>query len=65
MKPQPWGSSGWLIQSSASGPVNTFSTLPIQEIQSPSILLETRHVYTDAETRLKLQEVRNEIPFES
>jgi hypothetical protein len=44
--------------------VSTFSTLPIQEIQSPSILLETRHVYTDAETRLGLQQVRNEIPFE-
>ena len=64
VKPSPWNQSGWLIQSSASGPVTTFSTLPIQEIQSPSILLETRHVYTDAETRLKLQEVRNEIPFE-
>lgn len=64
MKPQPWNQSGWLIQRSASGPVSTFSTLPIQDIQSPSILLETRHIYTDAETRLKLQEVRNEIPFE-
>jgi len=63
-KPTPWNQSGWLIQSSASGPVNAFSTLPIQEIQSPSILLETRHVYTDAETRLGLQQVRNEIPFE-
>ena len=63
-KPQPWGQSGWLIQSSASGPVSTFSTLAIQEIQSPSILLETRHIYTDAETRLGLQNVRNEIPFE-
>lgn len=63
-KPQPWGASGWRIQSSASGPVSTFSTLPLQDIQAPSILLETRHIYTDAETRLKLQEVRNEIPFE-
>jgi len=63
-KPQPWNQSNWLIQSNVSGPVTSFSTLPIQEIQSPSILLETRHVYTDAETRLKLQEVRNEIPFE-
>jgi hypothetical protein len=64
VKPQPWGAEGWRIQSSASGPVSTFSTLPLQEIQAPSILLETRHIYTDAETRLKLQEVRNEIPFE-
>jgi hypothetical protein len=44
--------------------VNTFSTLPIQEIQSPQILLETRHIFTDAETRLGLQNLRNEIPFE-
>ena len=64
MKPHPWNQEGWLLQSSALGPVQTFSTLAIQEIQSPSILLETRHVYTDAETRLALQEVRNEIPFE-
>lgn len=63
-KPTPWGASGWLLKSSASGPVSTFSTLPIQEIQQPSILLETRHIYTDAETRLGLQNVRNEIPFE-
>lgn len=66
-KPQPWSpqvSSGWQIQSSASGPVTTFSTLSIQEIQAPQILLETRHIYTDAETRLGLQQVRNEIPFE-
>jgi hypothetical protein len=63
-KPTPWNQSGWTIQSSASGPVTTFSTLPIQEIQAPIITLETRHVYTDAETRLGIQEVRNEIPFE-
>jgi hypothetical protein len=63
-KPQPWNQSGWLLQSSVGGTVSTFSTLPLQEIQAPSILLETRHVYTDAETRLGLQEVRNEIPFE-
>jgi hypothetical protein len=63
-KPTPWGASGWLLKSSASGPVSTFSTLPIQDIQAPSILLETRHIYTDAETRLGLQNIRNEIPFE-
>ena len=63
-KPAPWGTSGWLLRSSASGPETTFSTLPIQEIQAPQILLETRHIYTDAETRLGLQDVRNEIPFE-
>ncbi len=63
-KPTPWNQLGWRIQSSASGPVTTFSTLPIQDIQAPSILLETRHVYTDAETRLGLQGIRNEIPFE-
>ena len=66
-KPAPWSpqeGSGWLLKSSASSPVSTFSTLPIQEIQAPSILLETRHIYTDAETRLALQDRRNEIPFE-
>ncbi len=63
-KPQPWNQTGWLLQSSVGGSVSTFSTLPLQEIQAPSILLETRHVYTDAETRLGLQQVRNEIPFE-
>ena len=63
-KPQPWNQSGWLLQSSVGGSVSTFSTLPYQEIQAPSILLETRHVYTDAETRLGLQQVRNEISFE-
>lgn len=63
-KPTPWGQTGWLLRQSALGPASTFSTLPVQEIQSPSILLETRHVYTDAETRLGLQQVRNEIPFE-
>ena len=63
-RPAPWGSSGWLMKSSALGPVSTFSTLPFQDIQTPSILLETRHIYTDAETRLGLQAQRNEIPFE-
>jgi hypothetical protein len=63
-KPTPWNQSGWKIQSSASGPVSTFSTLPIQDILSPTITLETRHVYTDAETRLGIQGLRNEIPFE-
>jgi hypothetical protein len=63
-KPTPWAQNGWLLKSSVLGPVSTFSTLPIQEIQAPSILLETRHIYTDAETRLGLQNIRNEIPFE-
>lgn len=63
-KPQPWGQNGWKIQSSATGPVSTFSTLPRQEIFTPHITLETRHIYTDAETRASLQNIRNEIPFE-
>jgi hypothetical protein len=66
-KPAPWlpqNQNGWRIQSSASGPVTTFSTLPRQEIFTPHIVLETRHVYTDAETRESLNSKRNEIPFE-
>ena len=64
VKPQPWGQSGWRIQSSAGGPVTTFSTLERQNIALPNILLETKHIYTDVETQTALKTKRIEVPFE-
>ena len=64
VKPAPWNQSGWRIQSSASGPVSTFSTLEKQNIGTPTILLETRHIYIDVETQTALKTRRLEIPFE-
>jgi hypothetical protein len=63
-KPQPWGKSGWLIQSSPTGPTSSFSTLERQNIATPHIVLETRHVYTDNDTQNGLKDARLEIPFE-
>ena len=64
VKPQPWGKQGWRLQSSATGSVSTFSTLERYNIPTLNILLETKHVYTDAETQKSLQSKRIEIPFE-
>jgi hypothetical protein len=64
VKPQPWNQTGWKIQSSASGPVTTFSTVERQNIGTPTILLETRHIYTDVETQTALKTKRIEVPFE-
>lgn len=64
VKPQPWGKSDWQIQSGATDPVTTFSTLDRQNIGTPQITLETRHIYTDNETQKALKTQRLEVPFE-
>lgn len=63
-KPVPWGRSDFTIQTSRGGPAVPFSTLGRNEIGYPHILLETRHIYTDADTQKALKESRIEIPFE-
>ena len=64
VKPQPWNQSGWQIQQTEGGPVTTFSTQERQNIGTPHILLETRHIYTDVETQTALKTQRLEVPFE-
>ena len=44
--------------------MTTFSTLAQQNLGTPSILLETRHIYTDVETQTALKTKRIEVPFE-
>jgi hypothetical protein len=62
-KPSPWGQT-FQIQTTRNGPFTDFSTLQRNDITSPSIVLETRHIYTSDATREKLKATRLEIPFE-
>ena len=42
---------------------NTFQTLARTAIASPTLQLETRHIYTDGETQLSLRKKKIEIPY--
>jgi hypothetical protein len=63
-KPTPWGRSNFQIQTTRGGPFTTFSTLSRVDIPTPSITLETRHIYTNDPTRDVLRNTAIEIPFE-
>ena len=51
----------WLIP--LQTPTYTFKTLVRTAIASPTLQLETRHIYTDGETQLALRKTPIEIPF--
>ena len=63
-KPSPWDRTNFQIQTARNGPFSTFSTLTRNDIGTPQIQLETRHIYTSDTTREKLKETPLEIPFE-
>ena len=62
-KPTPW-SSTLQIQSSRNGPIQTFTTLDRSAIGTPTVILETRHVYMDGETQQAMKKGKQEIVFE-
>ena len=62
-KPTPW-SSTLQIQSSRNSPIQTFTTLDRSFIGTPTVILETRHVYMDGETQQTMKKGKQEIPFE-
>ena len=52
----------WLLPSMTYGN-NTFKPLTRTAIASPTLQLETRHIYTDGETQMALRKTPIEIPF--
>lgn len=64
VKPVPWGRSDFKIQTSRGSAFTQFTTLDRTMIGTPTLQLETRHIYTDGENQKALKESRLEIPFE-
>ena len=62
-KPAPWGSS-LRLQSQREGAFSEFTTLDRLKIDTPTIYLETRHIYTNEDTRAGLRASTFDIPFE-
>ena len=62
-KPVPWGSS-LRLQTQRGGAFTEFATLDRLKIDAPTIYLETRHVYTNEDTRAGLRASALDIPFE-
>jgi hypothetical protein len=62
-KPAPWGSS-LRLQSQRGGDFTAFATLDRLKIDAPTIYLETRHIYTNEDTRAGLRASALDIPFE-
>jgi len=62
-KPAPWGSS-MRLQTQRGGDFTAFATLDRLKIGAPTIYLETRHIYTNEDTRLGLRASSLDIPFE-
>jgi len=58
--PKPWDSTF----SISTTPPYTFRTLARTAIASPTLQLETRHIYTDGQSQLALRSTPLEIPFQ-
>lgn len=63
-KPVPWGRTDFQIQSTESGAFTNFTTLNRDSIGTPTLMLETRHIYTNDPTREALKKTTLDIPFE-
>jgi hypothetical protein len=61
--PIPWALESLTVPAIGGADAYTFTPLSRSQIDSPTIQLETRHVYVDGETQLALQEARLEAPF--
>ena len=62
-KPAPWGST-LQVQTERGGAFTSFTALDRLLIGAPTIYLETRHIYTNDETRTALRASSLDIPFE-
>lgn len=67
-QPTPWGTGNggkpFLIKTSATGIPVQFTTLERLAIPAPTILIETRHIYTDGETQNALRKETLTVLFE-
>lgn len=63
VKPKPW-SKTFQIKTSRLGSFTQFQTLERQNIPTPNILLGTRHIYVEDDTKDGLRKASLEIPFE-
>ena len=63
VKPKPWGQT-FQIKTSRLGSFTQFQTLERQNIPTPNIVLETRHIYVEDDTKDGLRKASLEIPFE-
>ena len=63
VKPKPWGQT-FQIKTSRLGSFTQFQTLERQNIPTPNIVLETRHIYVEDDTKDGLRKASIEIPFE-
>lgn len=63
-KPAPWDLPALKIQTSRNGSWTNFTPLTRSGIGSVGLVLETRHIYTDADTQRGLKESSLEIPYE-
>jgi len=62
-KPTPWASQLQIKTSLATNP-QAFTPLARLSIGTPSITLQTRHIYMDGETQNAMKKGKQEIPFE-
>lgn len=63
-KPQPWNRTDFQIKTSPTATPQAFSTLDRLLIPSPTIQLETRHIYTDRTHQDALRNTKLIVPFE-
>ena len=61
-KPTPWNKT-FKIKTSSTGSFTDFLTVDRYKIGQPTIYLETRHVYVDADAQKELVESSLELPF--
>jgi hypothetical protein len=62
-KPTPWTSTLQIQTSSTTAPIQ-FTPLSRTAIGTPTLTLQTRHIYMDGETQQAMKNNRQEIPFE-
>jgi hypothetical protein len=59
--PSPWEKNFTVV---GTTPLHTFQSLARTAMTSPSLQLETRHIYTDGESQIAMRSVDLEIPFQ-
>jgi hypothetical protein len=61
-RPNPWSEPTFLV-SDPAGHETGFQLLPREQMERPTLFLETRHVYLDPESRRSMETSKHEIPY--
>lgn len=62
-RPNPWSEAAGFEVVAPGGGTTGFTLVPREQMAAPTLMLETRHIYLDPESRAAVAEAKHDIPY--